>query len=383
VSFRIAFIVGQLSLGGAEQQLYYLLSGLDRSRFSPIVVSLGPRPNEYWEQPITELAIPVHHIPRHLGRALRVFRIADLLRAQNIQIVHGWVFHSNPYSAVAGRLANISIRLGSMREAYSGLPEGRFLRWIGYRGMDVLVTNSIKTARQVEKLHLTRARVQMVSNGVLIPERINLLERNRLKAELGYSSTNLLIGSIGRIDENKNFSMLLRVFASLMKKWSDLRLVIIGDGLMKPKLAATAESLGVTSKVNLPGSIPQAARYLPVMDVCCLTSYTEGMPNLVMEASAAGVPVVSTNCGDTVDLVEHGVSGYLVDSDDDLSMWAHLDTLLANPKHRFRMGQAGREKMRREFNIEAMVARMTQVYEEVLAEKREACLTPRAERRLS
>src|SRR5262249_48738144 len=155
----------------------------------------------------------------------------------------------------------------------------------------------------------TSASVRMVPNGVSIPEPINPIERSRLKSELGYANTDLLIGSIGRMDENKNFSMLLRVFAPLTKKWPSLRLVLIGDGPMKRELAVMAESLGINSKVSLPGSIPLAAKYLPALDVCCLTSYTEGMPNLVMEAAAAGLAVVSTNCGDTVDLLEHGVSG--------------------------------------------------------------------------
>ena len=177
----LAFIVGQLGLGGAEQQLYYLLSGLDRSRFRPIVISLGATPKEYWERPITELGIPVHHISRRVTRAVRAFRITKLLRVYGVQIVHGWVFHSNPYSAVAGRLANVSIRLGSMREALSGLRGGKFLRWMGYQGLDALITNSIETARQLEQFQLTRARVRRVPNGVPVPEPINQIERTRLK----------------------------------------------------------------------------------------------------------------------------------------------------------------------------------------------------------
>src|SRR5215510_6084045 len=100
--FGLAFIIGQLGLGGAEQQLYHLLSGLDRSRFRPVVITLGPTPHEYWEQPIARLDIPVRHVPRSIGRALRVFRIAAILHLQKIQMVHGWVFHANPYSALAG-----------------------------------------------------------------------------------------------------------------------------------------------------------------------------------------------------------------------------------------------------------------------------------------
>src|SRR5262249_42614900 len=150
-------------------------------------------------------------------------------------------------------------------------------------------------------------------------------------------------------------SMLLRAFAPLTKKWPTLQLVIIGDGPLKSQLAAMAEGLGVAPKVILPGRLPLAARYLLAMEVCCLTSYTEGMPNLIMEAAAAGLPVVSTRCGDSSDLIEHGVSGYLVSINDCAAMSSYLDVLLANVDQRRRMGQAGRQKMRREFSVKAMV----------------------------
>src|SRR5262245_1612957 len=107
----LALISGQLGLGGAEQQLYHLLSGLDRSRFRPVVINMGLH-DEYWEQPIKSLGVPVWHIPRSLGRINRAVRVASLLRSEKVQIVHGWVFHANPYSAIAGRLARVSVRIG-------------------------------------------------------------------------------------------------------------------------------------------------------------------------------------------------------------------------------------------------------------------------------
>jgi glycosyltransferase involved in cell wall biosynthesis len=179
-----------------------------------------------------------------------------------------------------------------------------------------------------------------------------------------------VIGSIGRLDGNKNYSMLLRVFATLHNKWEMLRLLIIGEGPLKSQLLDLAKQLGIASKVRFPGAIPLAARYLPAMEICCLTSYTEGVPNVVMEAASAGLPVISTRCGDSAYLIEHDLSGYLVSPDDDVAMGQHLDRLLSSPEQRARMGQAGRDKMHREFGINHMVERMTKLYEELLKAKR-------------
>lgn len=367
MSCGLAFIVGQLVVGGAEQQLYHLLSGLDRSRFRLIVISLGARPDEYWAQPIKNLGIPLWHMVRSLGCAGRVRQIASLLRSEKIQIVHGWDLHTNAYAAVTGRLAGIPLRLGSMRLNYEILADNKFIRWIGYRGLDFLIANSAIAADQVRQLRLTRAPVRVVHNGVQIPRQVTQAERNRLKAELGFSDAHLLIGSIGRMDSNKNHAMLLQVFAALTEKWPALRLVIIGDGPLKSQLATIAEQLGVAHKVCLPGSIPLAARYLQAMEVFCFTSHTEGMPNVVMEAAVAGVPVVSTTCGGSVELIECGVTGFLVSPNDAADMSKHLDLLLSNAEQRRSIGQAGREKMYHAFSVKAMVIRMTQVYEEALA----------------
>jgi len=367
MNLRLAYIIGQLSVGGAEQQLYHLLSGLDRSYFSPLVITLGPIPNEYWKPRIAELDIPVQHVPRVFSRALRTLRIATILRSVKTEIVHSWSFHTNPYAAVAGRLAGVTLRLGSMRENY-GLITDRMVRRLGYVGLDALTTNSRTAARQVKEFALTKAPVRFVANGIAISERVSQEDHARLKSELGFSDNHILLGTIARLDGNKNHAMLLRAFAPLTKRWPDLRLVIIGDGQLKTRLSGIAKELGILSRVSFLGEIPLAARYLPAMHVCCLSSYTEGMPNLVMEAMAAGVPVVSTRCGDTVDLVEHGVSGYLVSADDDANMSRYLDVLLGKPEQRLQMGQAGRQKMRDEFSVTQMVTRMTQFYEELLVE---------------
>src|SRR5207253_2070630 len=106
----LAFIVGQLSLGGAEQQLYYLLSSLDRSRFCPVVITLGPRSDEYWVRQIRSLGVRVWHVRRSLGRPGRIIQIWKILCVEKVKMIHSWDLHTNPYSALAGRLARIPLR---------------------------------------------------------------------------------------------------------------------------------------------------------------------------------------------------------------------------------------------------------------------------------
>jgi glycosyltransferase involved in cell wall biosynthesis len=365
----VAFIVGQLGLGGAEQQLYYLLSVIDRRRFHPIVVSLGPQADEYWERRIRKLEIPVWHLARSLGRARRTKNIASLLRTEKIDLVHAWDFHTNPYSALAGRLAGVPLRIGSMRGEHQWVTANKLVSALGYRGLDVLVINSASAAANVQKLGVTKACIRVVSNGIEITEPRSDCQCRHLKAGLGFAPEHRVVGTIGRMDTNKNHAMLLRVFASLSDKWPMLRLVIVGDGPLRSELAIMADRLGIGEKVRFPGIIPMAARYLPALEVFCLTSYTEGMSNVIMEAAAAGVPVVSTGYTGSGELVEHETTGYLIQPNDDVAMAAYVDELLMNQERRHQIGNAGREKIRREYSLEAMRSNMTRVYEDALAAK--------------
>ncbi len=364
----LAFIVGQLGLGGAEQQLYYLLSGLDRQRFAPTVITLGAAAGEHWEAPIAALDVPLVRASREFGRPGRLLRIAAVLRGARAALVHAWSFHANVYAAMGGRMAGVPIRFGSLRESYAGLPENALGWWSGLRGLDGLVTNSSTNAESLRATNSCSVPVHVVPNGVHVPEPASDSERERLKVELGFSATDRVIGTVARLDANKNLSMLLRAFHRLPPRLS-VRLAIIGSGPTRDQLLNEVATLGLTGRVSLTGALPNAARYLPAFEVCCLTSRTEGTPNLLMEASAAAVPVVATDCGGSGEVVTHGATGFLVRSEDDADFAVQLERLLSDPAEATRMGQAGRQKVLSEFSIPAMVDRMTAVYSRQLAIK--------------
>jgi len=249
------------------------------------------------------------------------------------------------------------------------MPTDKILRRVAFRGLDALITNSRIVALELKSHRLTEAPVEIVLNGVEIRDRITNEEYETLRAELRCSSNELLIGTIGRLDSNKNHAMAVRVLAKLVRKGHNAKLVIIGDGPLKNQLLSLATTLGIAEKIYLPGERPCAARYLPVMDICCFTSYAEGMPNVIMEASAASVPVVATTCGGSSELIEEGTTGFLVPVNEDGCMVRQVEMLIVDTKVRCCMGRAGRQKMIREFSVETMVCRMAHIYKRLLRSK--------------
>src|SRR5262249_40522176 len=143
-SHSIAFITGQLSIGGAEKQLYLLVNGLVQEGWRVSLVTMNPDKGDYWEDRMRELGIRIHGISRALSRPHRLLEVKHILRQENAQIIHSWSMHTNFYAAVAGRLSGTVVRLGSERcNHYSSLQVlGRWGYALSLWGLDGLVANS-------------------------------------------------------------------------------------------------------------------------------------------------------------------------------------------------------------------------------------------------
>lgn len=364
----VAFLAGPLGRGGAEQQLYYLLEGLDRGRWSPLVIHVSDDPDAYWVRPMQELGVPVFHVGRSRGRVGRILRIAALLKEHSTDIVHSTLLYLNPYAVAAGRVARVKVRIGGICEDAPGAPQLGSLRWLGYHGCDVLVSNFRAASRNLSARVKASTPYRVVYSGIPTSPLASEAERRCFRQTLGCGGDGPIVGAVGRVDSNKNFALLVRAFALIAPKWPTCRLLIVGDGPVRAGLADLAAGLGLKDKVLLPGRVPGSAQstIFPAFDVACLSSRSEGFPIALMEASMAGVPVVSTSCGGTPELVDEAVTGYLVGRDDSVAMAAGIDRLLADPCHARRLGGAGRERMIRDFSVSRMVEGTEAVYQEAL-----------------
>ncbi len=163
--------------------------------------------------------------------------------------------------------------------------------------------------------------------------------------------------------------MLVRAAARLVAEVPDVRVLILGEGPERGRLEGLIGKLGLGSTVTLLGAWPseEVADFVEALDVGVLSSHFEGMPLAVMELMAAGKPVVATAVGGVPDLVGDGVHGLLVPPGDPDALAGALGALLRDPPRRTALGEAGRERQRREFDFSAMVRRLEQRYEELLA----------------
>ncbi len=188
-----------------------------------------------------------------------------------------------------------------------------------------------------------------------------------VRSALGVGPGVFLVGTVGRLAEVKRQDVLLRGFALFAATTPGARLVIVGDGPERPPLEALVHDLGVADRVTFAGAQARPEDYYAAMDAFALTSRSEGTPLALLEAWAAGTPVVATAVGGVPALVRNGQTGLLVPPNDPTCLASRLDLLARYPDVADRLARAGQDQARAEFDVAVMADHYDRHYRELLA----------------
>jgi glycosyltransferase involved in cell wall biosynthesis len=172
----------------------------------------------------------------------------------------------------------------------------------------------------------------------------------------------LVVGTAGRLSPEKNHALLIEAAARVGKERADIGFVVFGDGPLRPALEGRINRLGLRDRFVLAGFRADVASYLPHLDLAVLSSTTEGLPVFLLEAFAAGIPIVATAVGGIPEVVEEGKSGYLVPSADPGALAARILDALRNDEFRHALGRHGQERVRRDFSAPQQAARYAELF---------------------
>lgn len=350
---QIGLVIGQLTRGGAEGQLAQLAARLDRTRFAPRVYVLSPA-LEPWGRWLAERGVPCTIIAPSVGE--RVVRLARRLRRDGIDLVHSWLFLANPFAAMAALLA----RLPLVASARNCKVQGTLVRWantVAFRASTRILANSHDVAEYIASRYAApRERVRVIPNGIdtqkFFPAPARALEAP-------------LIVTAGRMVPQKNQALFLRAARELHSRVPQVRFAIAGDGPLRGELEQLARELGLASRVEFLGECDRLDELFRTAHVFWLTSRWEGMPNVLLEAMASGVPVVATDVGGCREIVEGSDAGTVVPADTVDGFVTATRHWLEDPQAFFRAAAAARCRAE-EFSLDRMVARTQKLYDEVL-----------------
>lgn len=214
-------------------------------------------------------------------------------------------------------------------------------------------------------------KVDVVLNGIdtqLYEDRSN---RETVRAELGIADSAVVIGTVGRLVEVKRQDLLIRAFAEIARNNPDVQLLVVGDGPERSRLESLTARLGLTSRVVFAGYQPRPEQSYQAMDVFALSSRHEGLPLALLEAWAAGLPVVVPAVGGIAKVVQHDRTGLLFPKENAVALAAALLQLLHDASLSKRLAAAGRDTVRESYSLERMADEYERHYAAIMgADKR-------------
>jgi len=370
-SKRIVFVITTLGTGGAETQLVRLASGLKGRGWQVSVVSLIPM--EYIAKELEQSQIPAVSLNMRPGSPdpRAVLALAGYLRMQKPQIVHTHMVHANLLGRVARLFAPVPVLISTAHN----VNEGSRWREIAYRLTDMLcdLTTQVSEAglkRYIAIGAVPEAKIRFVPNGINSMEfRPDPQARDLAREELGWQQHFIWL-AVGRFAEAKDYPNLLQAFAGVHARHPEGRLMIAGKGELMEATQRLARELGLSEVVRFLGPRKDIPALMNAADGYVMSSAWEGLPMVLLEASATGLPIVATDVGGNREVVQEGQTGYLVPPKDARALGAAMLRLMALPKtQKQSMGEAARALVQRRYSLESVLSQWESIYAELLRRK--------------
>lgn len=368
---RVMQLVLSLVIGGTEKLVHDMVRYADPRRVSPAICCLDDLGE--FGQALSESGYPIDALHRQPGIDWPLVRqISHILQQKKIDVIHA--HHYTPYfygvmamlrckMIGAENVPKIVFTEHGIHYPYRKKVKRLLINPVLCRLADELVTIAEHTKSNLVKYeNYPRKKTRIIYNGIELSAFSKSIDIPAKKKSLGIPPDGKVVGMVARLDPVKNHVMLLRAFQSAAARLPDSCLMIVGDGPMRAELEALSAELGISEKVFFLGARQDIPDLLKTMDIFVLSSFSEGMSITLLEAMAAGLPVIATNVGGNPEVVADGESGYLVSNDDAKGLSQRLLSLLKDEKTRGEMGRAGRQRAERHFSLQHTVNRYTRLY---------------------
>lgn len=352
---RIVHINTEFSWGGGEVQTYYLVKGLENRGIENILIA---QPNSALAEKVKEGQIKL--IELYMKGE---WDIAAVLKLRNISkkikpdVVHLHTAHAHTLGLLASRLAKVKKIVVTRRMDF---PIKGFSSRLKYNKVDKIVAIS-----EIIKDILIRGGVKKEKITVIYST-VNCEDfsgKSNLREELGLADDTLLLGTVASLVGRKGHRHLFGAMVKVKEKFPQIKLLVVGEGPLEKDLKKLAKRLGLENEVIFLGFRKDIPEILNILDVFVLASLKEGLGVSLLEAAGHGLPIVATNVGGIPEIVKDGITGFLVPPKDSEALAEKIIYLLSHSEQARKMGENGKEQVRKNFSVEQMVNSYTKLYE--------------------
>ena len=345
-----------LSKGGMEAMAVTLAQALNEERFRSVVIALDGGGEH--EEVLREAGVEYRILGgRKLLDPRAHWGLARIFRQVRAQVVHTHHFSPLLHSLVAAKLARVP-RLVHTEHSCQYLEDRgdyrRLLRWMSTQTDAFVVVGRALESFYREEIRVSPQRLRVIANGVDVERYRPATAVASMRHALGLPP-GVLIGSAGRFFPVKDCGVLLRAMEHVHRCRPDAHLALIGDGPERPHLERLAAELGLSDTVRFLGWRTDLAKILPALDVFVLSSLSEGLPLVALEAMAAGIPVVTTPVGDLPDVVHEGRTGLFFPIGNAEALAKILTRLVEDAAWRRALGRAARASVAQRYSHRAML----------------------------
>jgi len=368
-------------MSGAEFSLLALLEKIDQRRFHPILLlpEEGPFSKKARRGGIETLILPSlirfeegYHVDKLPKIVRSIFQIRKIIKSRGIRLVHSNTPRTAYLGGTAARLSSVPALTHVRDIRFSPFSRPAKAKLLGYLS-DVIVTVSCATKDSIiEVTPSLKPKIKIVYNGVNI-ERLDGLPRKNIRQELGIEDDVPVIGSVGLLHPVKGHDVLIRAASLLKRSFPSLRVLIVGeewfsrDESYRKKLERLAKDQNLENRIILTGFREDVFDLMRAMDVLVHPAvYPDPLPRTLLEGCALRKAIVATNVGGVPEIVDHDLSGLLIEPSDPEIMASAIGSLLRDKKKAASLASEARRKAERFFSIEQHVESIVAIYEGLL-----------------
>jgi L-malate glycosyltransferase len=372
---RVLHLITSFEVGGTERQAVELLKRIDRRRFDVSLAALRLEGPLYQEVAAIFPGVPQFPLTSfyNANAAKQLMRLRDWMVRKQVEILHAHDFYAGLLGAAAAQFARVRViacqrhmRLSDRRAHEWGT---RLTHRLAHR---VLVNSEAIRDHLLAGGRIAPEKIVVIHNGLSAAAELATLDngarakqRAALLRELNLDEGAKLIGIVARLQPVKGHRYFIEAAGRIAAVEPKAHFLLVGDGALRREIEEQAARLGVNDRVHLLGDRRDAALIAAGFDVAVSASLSEGLPNAVMEAMAAGAPVVATAVGGTTELVIDGATGFLAPPADAEALAQRILDALQNPEWSARMAAQGRRRVLSQFSMRRMVESVERLYDEV------------------
>jgi len=368
-TYNILMLRSPLGVFGAERVILELAQGLHETQFNPIIGVITNKSGGH-----QELAKASHELQfqTEIFDSAQPFdwktvvQIRNYIKKNDIHIVHTHGYKANFYGLMATRFIRVPIiatchpwtetDYSFKARLYTFLDK----RWLKKMHRIIAISEEVR-----QKLPI-RQPVAVIPNGIDLSRFNGGRQVDTLRQQLGFSSSDILIGTIGRLVPEKGYRYLLESMHELCEAHNNIHLVIVGDGPLSKQLKQQVKDRKLEPRVSFLGIRNDTPELLSMMDIFAMTSLSEGLPMALLEAMAARKSVVATAVGAIPEIIRDGNSGMLVPPQDVGALTRALAHLIQNRKKAQEIGEKARKEVEMNYSSERMAQCYIEHYEQLL-----------------